>query len=241
MSTIRFHGLTDPGRKRPLNEDAFLARPDLGLFGVADGMGGHEAGEVAAALALEILEAEVSEASVDGQRARAALMRGAVEAANAAVHDAGEAAVARRMGCTLTAILVGRDRAVIGHVGDCRAYLFRDGRVRQLTTDHTVVEEVRQLGYANLDAVRRGPMAHVVTRAIGSRSEVEVDILELEIEPGDRFLLCSDGLNDHLQDDADLAVEMWMDLEEVAPSLVRFANESGGHDNVTVVAIDCVR
>ncbi|MBM4375613.1 MAG: protein phosphatase 2C domain-containing protein [Deltaproteobacteria bacterium] len=244
----RGHGQTDVGRTREQNEDAFLVDDELGLYVVCDGMGGHLAGEVASATAIEVLRTEIrrvseeiarfgrGEASQDDLRE---LVRDLVETASTAIYDlASEDDERAGMGCTLTLLLVIGDKAVCAHVGDSRLYLSRHGKVSQLTNDHTMSNELYLAGLIRADEVADHPFAHVLTRAVGTQPDVHADVLCLDVAPGDRFLLCSDGLADYLEDDGllDDALET-RDLAGIPRDLVAFANASGGHDNVTVVAV----
>lgn len=244
----RGYGQTDVGRMREQNEDAYLVDDALGLYVVCDGMGGHLAGEVASATAIESLRAQIGEArsafetiscgegTMDDLRER---VRAVVERASEAIFDlASEDEERSGMGCTLTMLLVLGDKAICAHVGDSRLYLSRHGKLSQLTTDHTMANELFLAGLIREDEVAEHPFAHVLTRAVGPQPTVHADVLCLDIAPGDRFLLCSDGLADHLVDDGllDDALEA-RDLARVPADLVQFANDSGGHDNVTVVTI----
>lgn len=226
---------TDVGRVRDHNEDGYLIDDDLGLVAVADGMGGHRGGEVASALALEVLLDEFS-ARHD--------LRDAVVAANDAVYERStEDDAVRGMGTTLTAGVLGDDHEtfIVGHVGDSRAYLFRDGALRRITSDHSLVEELIQAGELTEEEAERDPRRSQITRALGLDRGVEVDLFPVVVADGDRVLLCSDGLTGMVRDDgiADLlAAER--DPARLAQLLVDAANEAGGTDNTTVVVVDVV-
>jgi len=224
---------TDVGRVRAGNEDSFVVTDDARLVAVADGMGGHQAGEVASATAIAAL--------LDGL-ARDLPIGEAVWAANDAVVEqaAGDPAL-RGMGTTLTAGVLDDSALVIGHVGDSRAYLLRDGELRQVTTDHSVVAELVAAGEITEDEALVDPRRSMITRTIGIEATVEVDVLELPLAPGDRLLLCSDGLTTMVRDGAIaeiLASEP--DRERAADELVAAANLAGGTDNITVVVADVV-
>jgi len=230
---------TDTGRVRPQNEDTLLVRPDLGLYAVADGMGGHAAGEVASAIAAETVELQVEAAAQRGEAPHDAAAR-AVRAANNAIRfEADRDPEKEGMGTTATVLVtVGDDRCRIAHVGDSRAYLLRDGDLHQLTVDHTWVQEQVEKGLLHPDDVRRHPFSSVLTRVLGTEHDVAVDVIDHDARPGDVFLLCSDGLTAVLEDAAIRVVLSRDDpLEERADALVHAALEGGGPDNVTVVLV----
>jgi protein phosphatase len=224
---------SDVGRGRPENEDSFLVDPEHHLYAVADGMGGHRAGEVASATAIETLMA----AYLGGQR-----VDEAVEAANAAVFAkaAGDAAL-RGMGTTLTAIAVRDGTALFGHVGDSRAYLMRDGAVTQVTDDHSLVEQLVREGRLTPEEAQRHPQRAIITRALGVDADVDVDTYRVDLRSGDRLLICSDGLTNMLSDDT-IAVTLrrHADPQQAADTLVDMANQAGGDDNITVVILDAL-
>ena len=225
---------TDVGRIREINEDAYLVDEGMGLIAVADGMGGHRAGEVASVTALEALRAAVRQGKP---------LREAIEDANGAVFDKSASHDDfRGMGTTLTAgTLAAGNTLIVGHVGDSRAYLLRDGEFRQLTTDHSRVQELVDDGRLTADEAAVHPMRNVVTRAIGMDSSVDVDVYPVQLELGDVVLFCSDGLTGMLQDDfvgAELRRES--DPARVAMRLVDEANRAGGEDNITVVVVGVV-
>jgi serine/threonine protein phosphatase PrpC len=222
--------LTDPGRKRRRNEDSYVARPPL--FAVADGMGGAQAGEIASRLAVEAMEGPA--AGGDGENRVAAL----IQEANRRIYERShEDATVSGMGTTITAALVGEDGHVaIGHVGDSRAYLLREGRLEQLTDDHSLVAELVRTGKLSEEEAESHPQRSVITRALGTDPDVDVDTFTIEAQPGDLFLLCSDGLTTMVDDDEILrTLEQSDDLEEAARTLVRKANRGGGEDNITLV------
>jgi protein phosphatase len=223
---------SDTGRQRQANEDSYFARAPL--FAVADGMGGAQAGEVASRLAAEAFEAGRRR---EGQSPEA-FLRQVARAANRRIHALAQRDVSRSgMGTTLTAILVDGDDVVIGHVGDSRAYRFRDGELELLTSDHSLVEELRRQGRLTDEQAEAHPQRSIITRALGPEPDVEVDTMTYRARPGDVYLLCSDGLTTMVKDDEIRAVLAdAADLETAADELVRRANEAGGRDNITVVA-----
>jgi serine/threonine protein phosphatase PrpC len=225
---------TDVGRSREVNEDAYLSRDPL--FVVADGMGGHVAGDVASATAIQTIEH-----GWDGSSDPAALT-GMIKNANLSVYEKAESdPELRGMGTTCTAILLDAGMAHVAHVGDSRAYLFRDGQLTQVTEDHTVVGRMEREGKLTKEEAARHPHRNVITRALGIDSDVEVDAWEFELTEGDRLLICSDGLNGMLEDSnirQILAEEQ--DPNTAVRRLVDEANAAGGEDNITVILLDAV-
>jgi PPM family protein phosphatase len=222
---------TDTGRQRNANEDAYLARGPL--FAVADGMGGAQAGEVASRLAAESFEPVKR-----GEESPEAYLRAITRTANARIHRLAQADSSRSgMGTTLTAALVEDDEVSFAHVGDSRAYLLRDGELKLLTSDHSLVEELRRQGRLTDEQAEDHPQRSIITRALGPEREVEVDTMTYQARPGDVYLLCSDGLTTMVREDRIAATLADAEsLEEAVSSLVREANEAGGRDNITVVA-----
>ena len=229
--------LTDTGRVRSGNEDAFLAAPERALFAVADGMGGHAGGEVASRMAVEIVDEALRMAERDAPRER--VLREALERANRAILEraAGDVALSG-MGTTLTVVEIGADDALIAHVGDSRAYRVRDGRLELLTVDHTVVQGYVELGQISRAQARTHRYRHILTRALGTDEALEVDVLRVPLRPGDLLLLCSDGLTTMVEDgDVEAILAQHRPLDELARQLVDAANLRGGEDNVTVVLV----
>jgi protein phosphatase len=233
----RTAGMSDTGRKRRQNEDAFVCEPPL--FAIADGMGGAQAGEVASRLAAAVFEEGAD--AIRGEEGVATVVR----AANAriferAVHDPAVAG----MGTTATVAVVDERAATVtfAHVGDSRAYLYRNRVLEQLTTDHSLVGELVRSGRLTEDEAAVHPHRSVITRALGTDAEVEVDTLTLEVAPGDLVLLCSDGLSAMVRDEEIVRVLESTDgaPRAAAEALVSAANEAGGEDNVTVVLFELV-
>ena len=225
---------TDVGRVRDDNEDAYLVDKRLSLFAVADGMGGHRAGEVASAAALEALRASI--ASGDS-------IADAIRNANAAVLEkASDDSELMGMGTTLTAVVPGSEHGVvIGHVGDSRAYIVHDGELEQLTDDHSLVEELVREGRLTHEQAEVHPQRSIITRALGIDAALEVDLVELPVQTGDRILLCSDGLTIMVRP-AEIASILRREAHpaQAAERLIDAANEAGGDDNVTAVVLDVV-
>ncbi len=239
MTILRGGAATDVGRVREINEDRYLQRDDLGLFAVADGVGGHQAGEVASQTSVETIESSFVEPTTEGLVA-------AFETANDAVwHLAQTASEKRGMGTTLTAVALvredGEEHIAVANVGDSRVYLFQQGELSQLTEDHSLVEELVREGQITREEARVHPQRSIITRALGMDPHVEVDHLQLIPYQGDRLLLCSDGLTNEVADDRiESTLRRIGDPQEAAQELVRLARANGGNDNITVVVVDVV-
>lgn len=252
---IRSAGLSDVGRRRKSNEDSFAISEDGALFVVADGMGGHAAGEVASRLAVESIERHISGTDPRKEPTLPASFRSpggdeavlpaparrvlnAIRLANQEiVRSVRKDSSMRGMGTTVVIAYVHGSRAYIGSVGDSRAYLVRDRSLRQLTSDHTLVNEQVRAGALSSQEARHHPARNILTRAVGSQEDVEADLVEMDLRPGDTVLLCSDGLTT-MAEDADILKTVLAhpdDPETACRALVDLANERGGDDNVTVV------
>jgi protein phosphatase len=256
--SIQASGRTDVGRKRTSNEDSFVILPDQGLFVVADGMGGHAAGEVASRLAVESIERHISGKPLGEDSTLPTSMQGPPSPREAklpvparkvlnAIRMANQEIVRsvrrdhsmRGMGTTVVLAYIRGSRAYIGSVGDSRAYLARDSEILQLTSDHTFVNEQVMAGTLTSSEARRHPARNILTRAVGSQEVVEPDLVEQDLIEGDCLLLCSDGLTTML-DDADILKTLRAheeDLEAGCRALIDQANDRGGDDNVTVVLV----
>ncbi len=222
---------TDTGRARRANEDSyFVAAP---LFVVADGMGGAQAGEVASGIAVNVFAQGLPE---DGDTIETRLAARVAEA-NREIHDRSRAEADRAgMGTTLTAAYVGEEDVTIAHVGDSRAYRWRDGTLERLTDDHSLVEELMRQGRLTEQEAGEHPQRSIITRALGPEPAVEVDTRTVPSRPGDVFLLCSDGLTSMISEDAVAAIlARSRSLEEAGRALVDAANEAGGRDNIPVI------
>jgi len=229
-------GRTDTGRKRPHNEDAIELLPDLGLLVLADGMGGYSAGEVASRIAVETVVQTVRNASPLERGDR--VLEEAVAKANRSILEQSEKDPDRKgMGTTLVACLFRRRRITVAHVGDSRAYRLRRGRFKQLTTDHSLNQELLDRGYYTRLEARQAKNRHVITRALGVGPSVEASIQEESVAEGDIFLLCSDGLTDMVDDHSiRYALEVSEgNLQSRVDQLVSRANELGGRDNISVI------
>jgi serine/threonine protein phosphatase PrpC len=240
---------TDVGRKRKHNEDSFLVDPELGLYVVADGMGGHAAGEVASARCVEIvrehllahkatLDAFTADPGHDHREDVQKLLAKAIQKACKEIFQLAEKDDSKRgMGTTCVALVVCGKKAVVGHVGDSRAYLLRGGRAHQLTEDHSLVEEHVKRGLMTREQAEKSDIRNVITRAVGIQPSVEVDTLTTDLIPGDLLLLCSDGLHGYLEDAELPAVFGAEPRAQLPQKLVDLANARGGKDNVTALVV----
>ncbi len=231
MKVAASYAGTDPGKKRRRNEDSYVIAPPL--FAVADGMGGAQAGEVASGLAAAALEE--SGANGGGERRVIEL----IQEANRRVHErATTDATTAGMGTTITAALVEPDgRVVFGHVGDSRAYLLRDNTLEQLTDDHTLVAELVRRGELSPGEAEVHPQRSVITRALGTDPDVDVDTFAIDARPGDLYLICSDGLSSMVDasDIEEILRRNRTDLAAASKALIQAANRGGGEDNITAV------
>ncbi len=225
---------TDIGRVRQHNEDSLIVSPPL--YVVADGMGGHDAGEVASEIAVEALAAHAP------RYADAQGLGRAVKAANRAVFRAvSEGRGKVGMGTTLTAAIVEDSSIVVAQVGDSRAYLLHAGALQRITRDHSLVADLIEQGRITEAEARYHPNRSVITRALGSDANMEADLYEVDASPGDRLLLCSDGLSGMIEDDRIAQIlASNRDPQDAADSLIDAANEAGGHDNITAIVVDVV-
>jgi serine/threonine protein phosphatase PrpC len=240
---------SDVGRKRKGNEDSLFLNPEQQLYVVADGMGGHAAGEVASRVAVDAINEFVAltggneeitwpfglddTISYEGNR-----LKTAIRHANRRVLEATrESPEYEGMATTVAAVLVVGDTALLAHVGDSRIYLWRGGELTQLTSDHSWVNEQLQSGVLSADQARSHPLRNVVTRALGGKADLQVDVQSLAVQPGDLLLICSDGLTTMVADDeiGHILSASGGEVEAGARDLVAQANERGGEDNITVV------
>jgi protein phosphatase len=232
MSVGSYARASDTGKKRRRNEDSYVVAPPL--FAVADGMGGAQAGEVASKVAAAALE-ETDPGALSGPERVTSL----IEEANRRVYERAHADPSTSgMGTTMTVALVEGTEVTIGHVGDSRAYLVRDGSLEQLTEDHSLVNELLKSGKLSPQEAETHPQRSVITRAVGTDPDVDVDAFIVSAHEGDVFLLCSDGLTDMVRDDdiLDTVERFHDDLDRATKSLISAANRGGGEDNITVIA-----
>jgi protein phosphatase len=248
---LEAYGQTDVGRRRKLNEDAFLVAPEVDLYVVCDGMGGHNAGEVASRMAIESLQSFIEksakekeitwpygldvELSFEGNR-----LQTAIKLANKRVFKAADNREEYTgMGTTVVAGLVSGKVLTIGWAGDSRCYLLREGELSLLTTDDSWVSAAWTEGILNPEEIERHPLRNVITKAVGAKESLDVNVIEHQFEPNDVALLCSDGLHSMINDDAihKILAPRPDNLETAAEKLVAAANEAGGKDNVSVVLL----
>ena len=244
---------SDPGLRRSSNEDSFRARPDLGLYIIADGMGGHVAGEVASRVAVEAIEVFIQETagadknrtwpfpfepaiSLEANRLKAAfrLANRRIASTIADSHDL------RGMATTASALLSGPDGACVAHVGDSRVYVLHDNGLEQITNDHSWVEEQVRAGTMSPTAARQHPWRNVVTRALAGGEDPEVDVTQIRPTRRERYLLCSDGLFSVVSDEqiASILGDREIPLDQVCQLLIQAANAAGGPDNITALVLE---
>lgn len=231
---MRIEAITDVGLVRKSNEDSYLINERLGLFAVADGMGGHAAGEIASSLAVNTLE----QAIVNFGEGEAALEQ-AIQQANQEIYRQSTLKPSLRgMGTTMTAVYFYRGKTYIGHVGDSRAYLINGPETRLLTRDHSLVGELVRCGQISEEEAKHHPQRHIVTRALGTEPEVQIDILAPDLTGGEGILLCTDGLSNVVETaEIGAAFRSVHDPATVLESLKQLALARGGHDNITAVYV----
>lgn len=245
--------VTDVGVVRDHNEDSAFMEPTQGFFIVADGMGGHAAGEVASAMAVETVQKtlEAAKPEIDtfksaptdtGRRGLVQLLQSAVLSAHQAVYQRGQAEPDKQgMGTTLDVVLIAGAEAFVAHVGDSRTYLIRDGRSSQITTDHTVAEVLVIEGKLTIEEAQVSPLRTILVNAIGVSADVGVEMAHVTLKKGDRLLLCSDGLHDYFPAEDEIAQRMSADKPgEALAEMVELAKTRGGHDNITGVAVHVI-
>ncbi len=236
---MKFCKLTNIGLVRKTNEDTLIAEEELGLFGVADGMGGHQAGEVASGLAVHALVEYWRQNRTGAKGDEQAILVAAVKDANSRVYaQAEKQSHFKGMGTTITVGLFEEQRLLVAHVGDSRAYLLRGDSFTQLTTDHSLVFELMQNGGISEEEAFQHPQRNVLTRALGTAPEVELDVLETALSAGDRVLFCTDGLSGLLRDEEIKAILKQGKLQDAVDVLLAEALERGGGDNITMVLVD---
>lgn len=246
---VTAYGQTDVGRKRTGNEDAFVVDAPHGIYIVADGMGGHSAGEVASARAIEVVQKHIVDRfgvmkqlaeSPTPQHAQAAqqLVEQAIQAACADIYRAAQADASKRgMGTTFVGMFVAGDKAIIGHVGDSRIYLFRQGQAHRLTEDHTLISAQLKAGTITKAEAAKSPYRNVITRAVGIQESVQVDTLSVDMMPGDLFMLCSDGLHGYMADEETSTLLGAAPWDQLPRKLIELANTRGGKDNITCIVV----
>lgn len=236
---MRVYGDTHTGMARKNNEDAFGVYPDLSLYIIADGLGGHAGGEVASWIAVETIKEGLLPSSMSSLEVKERLIQAIMTANSRIIQEAGIRHDLKGMGTTVTVLKVEGDKALIAHVGDSRAYLIRENRITQITKDHTVVEEYVRLGLLTLQEALYHPNRHMLSRALGISYDTEADITDFQLYEGDTILLCTDGLSNMLSEKEILhtITELRPFPEKITNRLITLANNYGGIDNITVITI----
>lgn len=246
---VESRAISDQGKVRTRNEDSFLNDDAARLYIVADGMGGHVGGDIASRMAVKRMKEIITGFAAENNRGGSGpnhaagpdlegVLTDAVKQANATIYQESQKRPEYRgMGTTITSILVDNSQATIAHVGDSRAYLVRDGAIKQITEDHSWVNEQVKAGFITSEEARTHRLKNVITRSLGHEKEVQVDIVRLDLKGDDRYLLCSDGLSNMVTDAEIRDVVARLDMLEALKVLVDLANERGGFDNITAVLI----
>lgn len=238
---IKASGDTNTGSERGHNEDAYGIYPERLLYMVADGLGGHLGGEVASRLAVELISDNLISNYFILREARSNIVNAVKLANRRIIQEAGKDDNLSGMGTTVVVVKLVNDRALIAHIGDSRAYLIREGEITQMTRDHTVVEEYIRAGLLTIEEAAYNPNRYVLSRALGTSGDAEVEISDMQIRPGDTLLLCTDGLTNMLSEKDILrdVVELMPSPENITERLINHANRNGGIDNITVITV-CV-
>jgi protein phosphatase len=237
---------TDIGRKRSQNQDNGAALPELGLFLVSDGMGGHKGGETASAIAVESISLSVRKTEQQKTWNPAHALTDAFQNANFAIYEKSiEMPELQGMGTTTTALLFKENTLTIGHVGDSRCYFLRPNAIWQATRDHSLVQEKLRAGLITRNELKSDRMKNVITRSVGFEKDVNVEIYQMQIQPGDSFLICSDGLSGLLDDKEILAIvqkHLFQEdnIQKTVTELISAANANGGDDNITSVMVQVI-
>ena len=236
-SNILLCGKTDAGLLRDHNEDSIGSNENIALAVLADGMGGHRGGEMASAMTVSTILESITEKTIKNSTVRK-LMYNAIIHANKSVYDSSKTNPQYRgMGTTVVAIVFYDNHFTVAHVGDSRLYRLRNNQLEQITRDHSFVQEQIDLGLHTAEQARNSPHKNLITRAIGIDDDVQVDIQEDTAMQDDIYLLCSDGVNDMLEDEVikKILIDNSCDLENASSEIIRLANESGGKDNISVL------
>ncbi|GAB6181066.1 Stp1/IreP family PP2C-type Ser/Thr phosphatase [Desulfotomaculum defluvii] len=236
---MKWSQISDIGRVRAGNEDSMCACPDIGLFAVADGMGGHKAGEIASSTALSYLEEQLKDSRVQQEDIATNLLR-IMEEANLRIHRlSSENEEYRGMGTTVTAGIVSNNDLIIAHVGDSRAYLIRNKAINQITNDHSLVGEMLRCGGLTEEQAINHPQRNVLTRAMGTAPTIRVDLHTVNLYAGDKILFCTDGLINHLRpEEIKEIIVSHVDLGQCLRDLLKISLDRGGIDNITMVLVE---
>jgi protein phosphatase len=243
MSKIVFFGKSDVGLRRSNNEDAFILSPERGFVSVADGMGGRASGEIASRIFIETAEDVFLKNHGQSEQEILELVQSVFQLANKKILDSTiENPQHRGMGCTAELVVFYDQYYIVGHVGDSRTYLYREGELRQITRDHSLVQEQIEQGLITLAEARHHSLRHVILRAVGVEESLKVDVIRGRTLPGDIFLLCSDGLTDMVEDNLIKEIlSLSSDLEQKVNKLIELAKSAGGYDNITVTLCEVVQ
>jgi len=235
---LHVNALSDVGLVRKDNEDNYLVSPERGLFVVADGMGGHVGGQIASTLAIQTIDQYLALSLLETMTP-AEILTEALLRANKAIYDHAQEQQYFGMGTTLTAALFHQNSLYIAHIGDSRAYLLRGEELTLLTQDHSYVNELFQSGTLTLEEAQNHPQRNILTRALGTKEQTEVDVYNVPVQPGDMLLLCTDGLYTQVpaEEIRQVISQSGSDLKTVVRKLVNLALERGGNDNITVVLV----
>ncbi len=248
LPKLEFIGQTDVGTRRRVNQDTYATDAESGLFLICDGMGGHAGGEIASRMAVDLVMSEMRSGAHpqanghDGSSspisARGQLLRSALIKANTAIYQAALGSENAGMGSTIVALMLTGKTATIAHIGDSRAYLFRRGKLRQLTEDHSLVLEEVKMGVITAEMARTSPHRNVITRALGPSEKVEPDLSEFKIKPGDLVMMATDGITKPVPEPEILAIlSSDKDLKTKCNDLIESAKKNGGEDNLTCVLL----
>lgn len=242
LPQMSLFGVSDPGLKRPNNEDAFTALPEIGLCIVADGMGGASAGELASRIFAETASEVFSKAEAQSEQEVIDTVQRAFQLANERIlNHTAENPDHRGMGCTAEVLAFYNENIVLGHVGDSRTYVLRKDALKQLTKDHSLVQDQMDQGLIAPSEAKRHPLRHVILRVVGVKEDIAVDLVRGKAKPDDLFLLCSDGLTDMVDDTSIQEVlSSSLSLSQKGGKLVELANSAGGYDNITVTLCEIV-
>ena len=243
---INFFGITDPGKVRKNNEDSFLVDENLNLAIVADGMGGHNSGELASQIAVKVVKEkfiDMDNTSLKPERYNDKFqlhtnqLAFATQLANSIIYETGNATPENKgMGTTLTAVLFKNDKLSIVHIGDSRVYLFRGNSLYQISQDHSLVMDQVRRGIITKEQAEKSPLQNILTRAMGTQKNIEVDVSELDVKENDKILLCTDGLFKCVKEDTITEIiKSKKDIKNISEKLIETANENGGPDNITIV------
>ncbi|QQR79654.1 MAG: Stp1/IreP family PP2C-type Ser/Thr phosphatase [Deltaproteobacteria bacterium] len=247
---VEYFGLTDVGRKREKNEDSLFVSGELGLFMVADGMGGHLGGEFASRIAVKTISETIEQLLKDPEATLSLnlgfdrsdygeMLKYAIRVASYRIfEEASKNPNLRGMGTTTVALLIQNGKGYIAHVGDSRTYLVHEKSIKQLTNDHSLVAEQLRAGFITQDEVKNHKFRNIITRSVGFQSEVEIDLLVRDIESGDRFVLCSDGLTNMVENQDIEKLTSKSDPKTACQELISLANKNGGDDNISVVIVN---